>query len=683
VRFRTAALSAFPGQHFVATNGTLSFAAGETSKTVSVTERSPDADAYRYQTGGTRSYRLEVVDSLGISLAGAEKAIDYGSTYTVPASGAFGEKSVTVLSGEVTVTDAGFVQGYHPAPVDAYFGSAGPKGYFLSIGAQLRMLLDLRAKEIDDGYQLVQILANTPTSEFDDDADGDDPGTPDKSRYLACFSHFQKSGDAGYADYSFPVTTVGDGGSAVTPWSGNTIGDLRKQCFKSGCRASDGRLVVPTDLDSLTVRFDASGDDTDAWTVGNVVARIQAADGTAPTLFSSDIAVSPGPYYPGNTFRVSLPFSEIVTVPDTATLTTTWGTLAYEAGSGGNVLTFVGSIAYSNYGFPLGINGFSGTVRDFAGNEFSGTVGFVFDGVKIEDPRVYRIYYHTDGGTLPPDAPQSYAYGTVVVIPVPTRPGYDFVGWTGYNGNEPQTFVTIPIGTWGDVSYTAHWTPIAYAVRFDANGGEGSMADQAFVYDVAQNLSSNAFARARHDFAGWSTNANGAVLYADGASVSNLAATADAVVMLYAQWTGSPALFYPDDTEITDDAVLDWIANCGAEQSDIDKLGTNAKVDEAFLLNLDLIKSCWAELRISSFRIEDGIAYVGVRLTRTEDGTPVGGRAINGTLKLLGRADLSTGSFSVLETNAYDSRFSTGNTVDIEYEFPASDPPAFFKAIIE
>ena len=681
VSFRTAALSAFPGQHFVSTNGTLSFAAGETSRTVSVTERSPDADAFRYQTGA-RSYRLEVLDSYGEFLAGAEKTIEYGPAYTVPASGAFGEKSLAVLSGEITVTDAGFGQAYHPAPVESYFASAGPKGYFLSVGAQLRMTLDLQAKEIVDGYQHVQILANRATDEFDTIQD-DDAGTPGKSRYLACFSHDQKGLDGTFAGYTFPVTTIGDEGGAEKPWSGNTVGDLRGQNFNSGCRASDGRLVVPTGLESLIVRFDASGKDEDDWTVGSVVARIQAVDATAPTLLASDIAVSPGPYFYGNTYHVSLPFGEIVEVTNPPTLTTSWGTLDYEGGSGGNVLTFVGTIAKNAPGAPLSVTGLSGDVLDLAGNAFSGPMGFDVPGAVIQNPSVYPIRYDLDGGTLPPDAPRSYTRGTATVLVAPARTGYTFAGWTGYNGNEPQTSVTIPIGTWGNVSYTAHWTPIRYSVRFDPNGGKGSMADQAFVYDAAQHLATNAFARARHVFAGWSTNANGAALYADGASVSNLAATAGAVVPLYAQWTGSSALFYPDDTEIADAAILAWIASYGAGQAHIDALGTNEKVGEAFLLNLDPTKACTAELKVSSIRVEDGMAYVGVALTRTENNVPVGMRKINGTLKLLGRADLATGSFEPLQPDDYDSHFETGNNVGIEYELPASNPPALFEAVVE
>ena len=51
------------------------------------------------------------------------------------------------------------------------------------------------------------------------------------------------------------------------------------------------------------------------------------------------------------------------------------------------------------------------------------------------------------------------------------RTGYTFTGWTGSNGNTPQTTVTIPKGTIGDKNYTANWTPINYTITYNYNGG--------------------------------------------------------------------------------------------------------------------------------------------------------------------------------------------------------------------
>ena len=133
---------------------------------------------------------------------------------------------------------------------------------------------------------------------------------------------------------------------------------------------------------------------------------------------------------------------------------------------------------------------------------------------------------------------------------------------------------------------------------------------------------------------------------------------------------------------ITDAEVLDWIARYGATQSDIDAL-TLDKFNEEFLLNLDLTKECLAELKITSVEIKGGTVTLGVSLSRLEDGSAVGLRAINGSVRLLGRENLSSGTFSVLDADVDNGDFGDGNTSGIEYELPDSTPPAFFKVIVE
>jgi uncharacterized repeat protein (TIGR02543 family) len=123
-----------------------------------------------------------------------------------------------------------------------------------------------------------------------------------------------------------------------------------------------------------------------------------------------------------------------------------------------------------------------------------------------------------------------------------TRTGYDFAGWsTNANGAvvyaDGASVSNLTAENHGSVTLYAQWTAHTYTVRFDANGGDGEMSDQLFTYDVATNLEANAFSRIGYDFAGWSTSANGPVVYADGASVSNLTAEANGVVTLHAQWT--------------------------------------------------------------------------------------------------------------------------------------------------
>ena len=74
-----------------------------------------------------------------------------------------------------------------------------------------------------------------------------------------------------------------------------------------------------------------------------------------------------------------------------------------------------------------------------------------------------------------------------------------------------------------------------YRVRFNANGGSGTMADEVFEIGVAKALTANAFTRDGYAFEGWATSAGGAKVYEDQQSVSDLT-TPGATVNLYAVW---------------------------------------------------------------------------------------------------------------------------------------------------
>jgi uncharacterized repeat protein (TIGR02543 family) len=56
----------------------------------------------------------------------------------------------------------------------------------------------------------------------------------------------------------------------------------------------------------------------------------------------------------------------------------------------------------------------------------------------------------------------------------PTKDGYDFAGWIGSNGTNPELTVTIMPGTTGDLSYTATWSVHEYSIYLDLNGGTGT-----------------------------------------------------------------------------------------------------------------------------------------------------------------------------------------------------------------
>jgi len=86
------------------------------------------------------------------------------------------------------------------------------------------------------------------------------------------------------------------------------------------------------------------------------------------------------------------------------------------------------------------------------------------------------------------------------------------------------------------VTGTADISAFPYTVKFNANGGTGSMANQSFTYGTAKALTANVFTRTGYVFQGWATSASGGKVYNDKQSVKDLTTTSGAVVNLYAVW---------------------------------------------------------------------------------------------------------------------------------------------------
>jgi len=70
--------------------------------------------------------------------------------------------------------------------------------------------------------------------------------------------------------------------------------------------------------------------------------------------------------------------------------------------------------------------------------------------------QIYNITYDLAGGKGSNPATYSQLSETFQLA-APTRPGYNFLGWTGSNGDVPQLIVSIATGSTGDRNYTANW----------------------------------------------------------------------------------------------------------------------------------------------------------------------------------------------------------------------------------
>jgi len=565
VYYRTVALTAFAGQHFNQTSGTVTFAVGDSVKTITVTERTPSGDAYKYQTSTSRTYRFEVLDEGGFELAHRDRTITNGLTqYSATKVSKSVTNLVTISNGSISsgmssskyldvsytppsgqVETSGTLNGYvliddsydyaqKPATVSTstLINSTGATASYLNtLGYKIYATVYFTEKERDDGYQYIQIIAGNSNASYDTGYDPDGSvNDPSNSIYKVCFELSNNSNAEGKV--YFPHRSTG------TDEFSHSTGKLWQQKFKSGYSASGSVLLSPT-VDYITTRFDAGGNNDDTWGYKNLFVRMALCDAVAPTRLDNPV-VNSGPHAKGNIAYVSVPFKEIVTVVGTPTLNTSWGTLKYIEGSGTNVLTFADTIT-AEVGTRLQITSCTNysNIKDLAGNPLSSTISYYGFTEVVTASHNYTITYTLHGGTATPANPDTYNYSTAsFTLTNPTRTGYTFNGWTGSDLTEASMSVTVATHSHGDKRFIANWTPITFVVVFDknGNGATGSMDTMHFTYDEAQPLLDNGFSRTGYNYVGWSATPDGDVVYTDGESVSNLTSVDGDTVVLYAHW---------------------------------------------------------------------------------------------------------------------------------------------------
>ena len=162
----------------------------------------------------------------------------------------------------------------------------------------------------------------------------------------------------------------------------------------------------------------------------------------------------------------------------------------------------------------------------------------------------YTVKYDADGGTGAPSEAKGNSYNANFTVSntKPTKVGYTFDKWKADTNGKTYSAGAIVAGSelcksdWHEdgkvVTLTAQWTANKYQIKFDKNGGSGSMANMSCTYGQSAELTANAFTQAGYAFAGWNTKADGTgIHYDDGAAVWNLTSEKDAVVTLYAEWT--------------------------------------------------------------------------------------------------------------------------------------------------
>lgn len=156
-------------------------------------------------------------------------------------------------------------------------------------------------------------------------------------------------------------------------------------------------------------------------------------------------------------------------------------------------------------------------------------------------PNSYSFTYYPNGGTGN-NITDAYNYNSAYTVRAAntySRTGYTFTTWNTAANGTGTNYAAGTAGTWtslSNVGLYAQWQLNTYTIKYNANGGSGSMANTAATYGTNVALRANAFTRPGYTFKGWATTTTGGVSYGNGATVNSLTATANGTVNLYAVW---------------------------------------------------------------------------------------------------------------------------------------------------
>lgn len=123
------------------------------------------------------------------------------------------------------------------------------------------------------------------------------------------------------------------------------------------------------------------------------------------------------------------------------------------------------------------------------------------------------------------------------------RIGYTFHSWNTSQDGSQNSYIdeqTIKFTDYIDnnhIDLYAQWTPNKYQIKFNSNGGSGTMENQQMTYDTQSNLNQNTFTKTGKTFKEWNTSQDGSgVSYSNNQSVINLTNENNKVIDLYAIW---------------------------------------------------------------------------------------------------------------------------------------------------
>ena len=155
-------------------------------------------------------------------------------------------------------------------------------------------------------------------------------------------------------------------------------------------------------------------------------------------------------------------------------------------------------------------------------------------------PHTYTLTYNRNGGSGT-NKTVNATYDTDIILDecTYTKAGYSFKEWntkkdgSGESYNVGDSIRNLTEDARGEAEIYAIYEANTYTLKFDSNGGTGSLSAINLTYDTEQTLPTNTFTKTGYDFIGWSKDKNDSEAeYSDNERVKNLAESGE--VTLYA-----------------------------------------------------------------------------------------------------------------------------------------------------
>ena len=314
---------------------------------------------------------------------------------------------------------------------------------------------------------------------------------------------------------NYTVTFDTDGGSAVDtqtiPYGGKAAAPAAP--------AKPGYTFAGWELDGKAYDFDAPVTEnltlTANWTVNRYTITFDTDGGSAIAPITQDygtaVTTPADPTRTGYTFAGWTPAIPETMPAENLTIKAKWTvnqyTLTFDTDGGS-------AIAPITQDYGTAVTAPADPTR--TGYTFAGWTPEIPETMPAEDLTIkakwtvntYTIAYDLDGGTAEGN-PASYTVESgAITLAEPTKPGYTFTGWSGTDleGADNRS-VTIPAGSTGDRSYTAHWqvNTVYSTLRFETRGGT-ALATLALPYGSRVDLTKYVPTREGFAFTGWYTD---------------------------------------------------------------------------------------------------------------------------------------------------------------------------------